>query len=73
MHPLTNSKTPQVIESYYHGNRDTVVTSLFEGSWSSYLGNVFCNTIYCYGNNIAMATDKCISLIVLLDGLQRYF
>ena len=40
---LMNSKceTPQVIESCYHGNRDTFVTLLFEGSLSSYLGSVF--------------------------------
>ena len=39
---LTNSnETLQVIESCYHGNRDTFVTLLFEGSWSSYLGSIF--------------------------------
>ena len=46
---------------------------LSEGSWSFYLGSIFfvqveCfSTIYCYGNNVAMATDKCLSLSVLLD------
>ena len=60
-------ETPQIIESYYHGNRGTFVTVLSEGSWSSYLGSMFfvrveCfSTIYCYGNNVAMATDKCLS------------
>ena len=40
---------------------------LSEGSWSSNLGSIFfvrveCfSTIYCYGNNVAMATDKCLS------------
>ena len=47
--------------------RHTFVTLLFEGSWSSYLGRIFfvpvefCSTIYYYGNNVAMATDKCLS------------
>ena len=42
------------------------VILLFEDSWSSYLGSIFfvpvefCSTI-CYGNNVAMATDKCLS------------
>ena len=70
---------PHVIISCYHGNRDTFVTLLFEDSWSSYSGSIFfapvefCSTVYCYGNNVAMATDKCLSLTVLLDELQSYF
>ena len=39
---LTNSnETLQVIESCYHGNRDTFIILLFEGSWSSHLGSIF--------------------------------
>ena len=57
----------KVITMANHGNRDTFVTMLSEGSWSSYLGSIFLvqvecySTIYCYRNNVAMATDKCLS------------
>ena len=67
-------ETPQVIESCYHGNRDTFVTLLFEGSWSSCLGSIFfvpvefCNTILllwkCYERATKLfMTKSCAEII----------
>ena len=61
----SNMCTSQVSESFYHGNRDIpFVTLLFEGSWHSYLGNVFVAPVGFYSticfneNHAAMATEK---------------
>ena len=72
-------ETPQVIQRCYHGNRDNFVTLLFEDSWSSCLESIFfvpvefCSTTYCYGNNVAMATDKCLFDSATVDELQAIF
>ena len=51
----------QVIESCYHGNRDT--RDFAVGGTVDLLGSLFfvpvefCSTIYCNENNVAMATE----------------